>query len=897
MIRITQQDNSQGAKRYYAQADYYSDGQEIVGLWGGKGAQLLGLDGVVDKDAFERLCDNLSPRDGTQLTARTRTDRTVGYDFSFSVPKSVSMLYALTGDREILDAFRDAVDETMRDMQAEMKTRVRKGGKDENRLTGNMLWAEFIHTTSRPVDGIPDPQLHAHCFVFNSTWDEHERHWKAGQFRDIKRDAPYFQAGFRVRLAGKLQDIGFGIERKRGDFELAGVSAGLLRRFSRRTVEIERVAAEQGITDPKRKAELGQETREKKTKNLSWNELRKEWDGRLTPEERQALAKVHRRDSLRARLTNGVKAAVDYALEHSFSREAVVPERKLLTAALNRGIGSVTVDTVKSELSRRPLIRGEVDGRAMATTGQMQSIENQIIAFARDGRGNCRPLGDPDRPCTREWLNEGQKAAVRHVLGSRDAVTIIRGVYGTGKTTLEQEIGEALREAGRSVVALAPTAAASDVLRSEAKLDKADTVARFLVDKQMQESARWGVVLVDEAGMLGSRDMLRLFEIANQFKTRVVLVGDRKQTRAVAAGQPLRLLEARAGCPVAEVTEILRQSGEYRRAAKALSEGRVGHALGIFDKLKWIKEVPDGNRYEMLAEAYLATIREKKGDGKFKSALAVSPTWAEAARITSALRLALKAQGKIGEERTIDTWIPAHLTTAEKGDATNYQTNDLLAFHQNAPGYRNGARVVVSEGMKLPLEFAERFEVYRPAQLEVGIGDRIRITKNGVTRDRKHKLRNGGIFAVEGFTPRGDLIIDDGWVIAKDQCHVGMGYAVSAESSQGRNVDRVLVGISSESFAAANQRRFGVPVTRGKEQVLIFTDDKQGLLKAAQKADEPMSATELAELRTRKLPLRQRLRKHVAFLRRIGGHHQSHATVARAHEKIPPVQRERAHAR
>ena len=95
----------------------------------------------------------------------------MGYDFTWCVPKCVSLLYALTGDREILDAFRSAVDETMSDLEAEMKTRVRKNGKDTDRQTGNMAWAEFVHTTSRPVDGMPDPQLHAHCFVFNATWD------------------------------------------------------------------------------------------------------------------------------------------------------------------------------------------------------------------------------------------------------------------------------------------------------------------------------------------------------------------------------------------------------------------------------------------------------------------------------------------------------------------------------------------------------------------------------------------------------------------------------------------------------------------------------------------------------------------------------------------------------
>src|SRR5580692_7565594 len=261
MIRITQQDSAKEAKRYYSSADYYTEGQEIVGLWGGEGARRLGLDGVVDKNSFDRLCDNLDPRSGRQLTVRTLSNRTVGYDFTFSVPKSVSLLYAMSGDQGILDAFRGAVDETMRDMEAEMKTRVRLELQNTDRTSGNMVWAEFIHTTSRPVDGRPDPQLHAHCFVFNTTFDQEENRWKAGQFRELKRDAPYFQSAFRVRLAGKLQDIGFGVERKRDDFEIGGIPKDILGRFSRRTALIEKVAAELGITDPSRKDGLGAATR------------------------------------------------------------------------------------------------------------------------------------------------------------------------------------------------------------------------------------------------------------------------------------------------------------------------------------------------------------------------------------------------------------------------------------------------------------------------------------------------------------------------------------------------------------------------------------------------------------------------------------------------------------
>ncbi len=175
---------------------------------------------------------------------------------------------------------------------------------------------------------------------------------------------------------------------------------------------------------------------------------------------------------------------------------------------------------------------------------------------------------------------------------------------------------------------------ARDVLRETAGLPEADTVAMFLKNQEMQESARGGVILVDEASQLGTRDMLQVFDVADSVGARVVLVGDRRQHRSVTAGEPLKLLEEKAGLRVAEVTEILRQDGDYKKAAQALSEGRTEEGFEELDKLGWIKQVPDDDRYKQLADAYLAAVAEKKRDGTPKSALVVSPTHAEGNRIT-----------------------------------------------------------------------------------------------------------------------------------------------------------------------------------------------------------------------------------------------------------------------
>ncbi len=870
MIRITQQNSAQDAKRYYATADYYSEGQELVGSWGGRGASRLGLEGTVNKSSFDRLCDNHHPRTGEPLTVRTRAERRVGYDFTFSVPKSVSLLYGLSGDQAIMEAFRGAVDETMREIEAEMKTRVRKDRQDKDRTTGNMVWAEFIHTTSRPVDGLPDPQLHAHVFCFNATYCDEEQRWKAGQFADIKRDAPYFQAAFRVRLAGKLQDLGFGVERKRDDFELAGVSRDVLKRFSRRTSLIEKVATEKGITDPDRKAELGAETREKKGAALSWDSLRKEWNARLTDEEREGLAAIHRRERAFARLEHGETLAVDHAIHHSFVREAVVPERKLLTEALKRGLGAVTVEGTKIELAKRPLIRSEVASRPMATTKEMLALESSMIDFARQGRGRCRPLGDANRPISRERFNEGQKAAVRHVLGSRDRVIVVRGPAGTGKTTMEDELRVALAEVGKPVVALAQSVKASrEVLRRDAGFATADTVAMFFKDEGMQEEARGGVILVDEASQLGTRDMAQLFDVAEGLNARVVLVGDRRQHRSVTAGEPLRLLEEKAGLRVAELTEIVRQNKEYKKAAGLLSKGEVEEALKELDKLGWIREVADGDRYRVLADAYLAAVAEKKRNGEHKSALVVSPTHAEADRITLAIRDGLRSQGKLGNERMVNGWVPMHLTDAQKADATEYEPGQLVQFQQNAPGYKKGSRLVVDDGVSPPTQLAHRFEVYRPAQFTLAVGDRIRITAGGKTKDGKHRLSNGTLLTVEGFTKRGDIIVDGRWIIDRDFGHFTHGYVLTSHASQGDTVDKVFVAIGSESLPATNQRTGYVALTRGREQAVLFTDDRKELLRALSRTDDPLSATDLAESTNGNGTMRNQLAKSLALARRL----------------------------
>jgi conjugative relaxase-like TrwC/TraI family protein len=354
MLRISEHQTATTIRQFYATARYYNQGLGIVGTWGGLGAQRLGLRGTVTRSPLERLCDNGHPATGKQLTVRIVPNRTVAYTFRFSLSKSVSLLYGLYQEGSIVDAFRAAVTSTMMEMESEMKTRVRKDRQQGERVTGNMVWAEFLHTTASPVRGQCDPQLHAYLCVFNATWDEVEECWKAGWFQDLKRDAPYFEAMFRAHAAHLIGSLGYKVERDGKDFEVAGVPSGVLKDFSRRTEVVEQKALELGVTDPRLKRMLGPKTREGGLAAF-WTPdyLRQEWARRLLPEEAQALADIYHRRMPRSENPDRAREIVDETLQRYAGRGAV-PERRLLTAMFVSGMGEVTVEAVRRELAGRP---------------------------------------------------------------------------------------------------------------------------------------------------------------------------------------------------------------------------------------------------------------------------------------------------------------------------------------------------------------------------------------------------------------------------------------------------------------------------------------------------------------------------------------------------------------
>jgi len=875
VIFVNHVKNASQAKDYYSQhlapGDYFigKDAAEMKGQWHGRGAKMLHLSGEVAHDDFLKLCDNINPSTLEKLTARTKDDRRVLTDFTFDAPKSVSLAYELGKDERVLGALRVSVRETMAEIETAAQTRVRKGGKDVDRKTGSMLWAEHIHRTTRPVDGSPDPQLHCHATVFNATFDSVENRWKAIQLGDIVRDKGYYQAAFHSRLAGKLKDLGYGIEKDGNSFRLAGIERATVEKFSRRTAVIEAEAERLGIDDAKSKGQLGRRTREKKSKEpVSMSALRTKWDSRLTPEERLAIKTA---GSGLARGDDAItpEQAKEFAMEHSFQNASAVSEKRLKAEALTYAVGSVRPEDVADIAQHPEVIAKERDGQLMTTTQTVLNNEIAFLQFAKDGQRKFKPFVDASLLSNDAFagLSVDQRKSALHIVTSRDQVTGMVGKAGTGKTTSMRSTRDVLEsETSLHVYAFTPSSQASRGVLAKEGFKDATTLATLLKSTKMQEQVKGQIIWVDEAGQISSNDMKELMDVVKKGNNRLILSGDYTQHSSVEAGDAFRLLEQEAGVRLARLTEIRRQTDPgYKKAVESISQGTGKAAQKGFDALDrmgCVIEATGEERHSMLVADYL------KAQDEGRSALIIAPTHAEGQKLTDELRQSLKARGALGKDHVFIARRSTGWTDAQKGDARNYETGMVLEWNQNAKGFTRGDKAVVIEGENgpllqkqdgtraaLPSGNADRFEVYRTREVAIARGDRIRITRNGEAKvegqTKGTRLNNGDIFTVEGFSREGDIRLENGKMLPKNFGHFSLGYTDTSFSSQGKTTDRVFISVGNESLPAANQQQWYVSASRGREMAKVYVDSKEDVRNAIARTGQRLSAVELTHTKLR----------------------------------------------
>src|ERR1017187_6920687 len=356
------QKNRAGAESYFdehlSHNDYYTQGQTQQGQWLGIGAERLGLKmgGVVTREAFLHLCDNQHPLTGEQLTPQHFNERRIYFDFVCSPPKSVSILAVTMNDRRIIQAHQEASMLAMRELESFAASPARRGGiQEQDRVTGYLVGAAFLHTTSRALD----PQLHTHFVLFNCTWDKKEGRWKALQTGDMFGAINYGTEVYRNELAKRLHQIGYVTRRTGSAFEIEGVDPKLIERFSKRSqqrdMSVKRQEDKLGRKLTKKEiAHVVHQSRPKKLKGVSDEQVRDQQLGEIGFFEKRVLRQVvAAADGKPKAFAQYVRPddALAHGLAHVFERRSVVPQHKILEAALIKGCGQLNLGRLKDQLA------------------------------------------------------------------------------------------------------------------------------------------------------------------------------------------------------------------------------------------------------------------------------------------------------------------------------------------------------------------------------------------------------------------------------------------------------------------------------------------------------------------------------------------------------------------
>ncbi len=871
MLRITISRNAAGAVAYYTEAlskeDYFFGEKQVSAVWKGIMAEFLGIPKEVTREYFSALVHNKHPLSGKQLTVRHAEDRRSGYEFTFNAPKSASIIYALTKDERIVKAHRQAVEAAMAEIEADMQTKSTAFGQQFYEPTGNIIRADFEHFTSRPVQDendkkklVPDCHLHTHSFVPNVTFAENRSRYQAIEIGSIWTLSPYYEALYHSLFSNELEKAGYGIKRTKDRWEIAGITREVIEKFSNRTLEIEKEALDKGITNAKEKAKLGARTRIKKNEGVEEKSLYALWEKRLTPKElkevRNAKITEHKNDTPIVT----AKEAVEKAIAHFLERQSTIPEKRVLGQAMSYGYGTLSPDDVKAALAeRKDIISAEQQSIKYITTREMLHAEDKMIEFASSTKGTVAPL-NANYEVERDFLNKEQRKAVQHLLNSNDRVSILLGSAGVGKTSLLLEVKAGIEQNGKKLLGFAPSANASRGVLKDKGFEDADTIAALLQKEELQQATRNNVMLIDEAGMVGLQDMNQIFEIAQQYNSRIILSGDPKQHNSVNAGDTLRQLQQKSQLRPAVVNTIVRQqkNEEYRGAIQSLAIGNTLEGYQKLDRMGAVKEIEDSKeRQSALADAYLKSLEQKR------SALIVSPSHVEGNAVTQSVREKLKATGKIiGEERVFDTHRSVSFTEEQKKDVAQYQQGMVLRFHRHVKGgFQAGQHYTIEKRsddgniwvkdsldkkMPLPIEASEQFQVYQPSQTPLAKGDQIRITNNSSTLEGS-RLNNGQVFGVKGFSQEGNIQLTNGKTLDKGFTHFKHGYVETSYGSQGKDAKDVYIAQSGLSYGASGEKQFYVSTSRGTEKVEIYTDNKIELKQAIQRDTERMTAQELAQ--------------------------------------------------
>jgi conjugative relaxase-like TrwC/TraI family protein len=726
--------------------EYYTGSGEATGSWAGAGASLLGLDGAVGAVDLRAVLAGLAPGtgltpNGTRLAAHRR--RVPGFDLTFSVPKSVSVVYSL-GDplvqAAVVDACEAAVSEALSWLEREAcfvrrGTNNRKMAADpagfgtRRMVAEGFVAAQFSHRTSR----LGDPHLHWHVLVANTARGIDGR-WTSldgtALYRAQRTVGVLFQTAMRRELSQRL-----GVEwgpMHADSAEIAGIPTRVLREFSRRTEQIAEWMDHRGVEGPVSKTEALLVTRASKHDLDDFTTLEAAWRERANglgwgPQQLDALLAcaphvgadagidrwVIRESSWSGGRSTTVGRVVsfeewvDWLLTTRVTEKSGTFNRFELTqavaadlpagtslavveATVNRALACPAVVQVGDHwVLRRPVDapdRTIADDRELLYTSRsLLAVEERLLAQlaggAQTGSGVLDP-GTTQLVIDASTLGPDQAHAIRVVTSEGDRIAVMVGRAGTGKTHTLGTLRCVYEGAGWDVIGLAPSARAARELQDGAGIDST-TIARHLVEQRIITATT--VVVIDEAAMAGTRDVAAVIDQATIVGAKVVLVGDHHQLPEVSAGGAFRAALDTLRDRVVELTINRRQKHEWEQAA--LDQLRNGDVPTAFAAYLEHGRVVIADEPDDLHALVLGDWNATRTTG---STLLLAGTRAEARVLNRYARDILAANGELDIDRQIEI------------AGRHYAVGDHVVLCRNDPRQHlaSGETIAVDNGMR-----------------------------------------------------------------------------------------------------------------------------------------------------------------------------------------------------
>ncbi len=665
MLSISARGNATGAAAYYQHLstdpvgknleDYYSQGG--AGVFLGGGAEALGLAGQVTRENFEDLTQGLTPAGEVQGAGM---DHRAGWDLTWSAPKSVSILWATADQqtREKIEAAHDlAVAAGLEFMEAHAAFG-RRGAGGETHEKVSLVVAVYRHGTSREQD----PQLHSHAMVFNVAPRE-DGTVGAIESRYLYEWKMAGGAAYRAELAQGLREQGFEVERDGKSFRLAAVPKELESEFSTRRKQIVEALKEHGARGAKASEVAALDTRRAK-QHVDRETLIQDWQSRAKeispswqpsrcldqPRQQSQPLDVRSVQEEMTRQTSTVSEAQLYA--------SVGQERQI-----HGGVADIenSVHQVKAD---RETVALDDRGRERFTTKEMQALEASMVERAERMAKASNHEVSPDKIQAaieaRPTLSPEQVRAVEHITKSND-LAAVQGDAGTGKSFMLSAAREAWEAEGFRVRGASLSGKAAQELQSSSGIEST-TLKRLEMDTRGYQGddgkhheatdklSRRDILVIDEAGMSGSRQTAALIEDAQKAGAKVVLVGDTRQLQAIDAGAAFRAIAEQTGS--VSLTDIRRQHQEEdRQAVKDLRDGHAERAIENLAERGRVHETDSGREAKQEAGHAVA---EDISNGK--QSIALTATRAEARDVNEAARQAAEERGLLkGENVTVTT--------------------------------------------------------------------------------------------------------------------------------------------------------------------------------------------------------------------------------------------------